>query len=1239
MSEEKTKQDPFELAKKMGEENRVKIAEKLGNFEGKNNNFEEIKKEIDGFFDSKEIDNYIESTGRSDTVEKYKKEIEIKVKNLVKEGEGIDLDKIILNLMAEKSKTKLAKIVIEMVGGRKSKETGGEKKDGKLEKEFSQERNRLEKLVLRFKNKLHDFLEEVSQDDSTKDSRKKFLKVVFDLEDRKDKLLEKEVSAETLEEIKKLCNGLERDLDADLAEMFNGLQEDQLKNFDKNWSAQEIREKLKKANFKKEELRDFMDLKEDEQRRILGLEDEDTKSEFYKILEDKSKNLIKEGESDKESEKYEAKLTQEEKKDSLEFFEKNILPLYELRKKGEGWSGYSKDTADFLKKEFFEVAQEFNYLDGDSEKIDLAWREVANVLEEEISKIEAKDIKKTKKSNEEYIDEYQESIKSSKKKERKNEEFEELQEVERALEDARRAYVRKKLEIEKDSGIFRKFFKKEIDLGNIEEELDLYKERYLENLGKHKDLSLKNNPGENVEAMINYYSKMEFLRLEEDRIDIKEEDNPRLAVLKNFFNDRVAEYRGLSLKKKLTYGVALSATGMAAFAGGGVTASVIAAAALTGKRALGLGASTAGFKMIFDSKSEKKFENENKENIDKITNFDASNRGKELDNFLQDKISNLDKEFEKRSSIRFRNTVSAAVATVLLSASFSYAGEVVSESDVVKNVIDYFKGSSDDVSEKAENLMKDGDYISPAEITSEDPKSTIGGGKNIDEIMKAAGVKEVTPATEASAANDASNLEDAGKAIEGIKNDNAQKENSIGNRESIYKTMEESGAEESDNSSAATGVSPNVAAKDVEIDKLRSVDDVVKDVEKGVIKNDNDNNGIENDAERMDSELENQSIQGGQEILAGKEVLVNIDKGSNVKDSLTNFLEKNHERFTEGNMGWDQEKFSSVKEWAEKRAIGIVGEFTEGKDYDYDLVSPDATVRVDFSNPADIKIEEIDDPKNLGALEDISNVTAENPSEGVANAKNLPSVEEAIENIEKENVIDISVKKEMEMAYRTGIAPDHYAEINDVSVDDFIAEAERLEGVSHGGGEDSLMGFSESKLPASDFDGSDDRENARLARILNYLHEDGKLENTSQSVKDALRGVNEDDFKLTIGKYEENYGNVDNVNGGELSSDEWRGEYISSMIKSELREMINSSSGEGAVMKEIAEIRGSSMAEMKDNELLQSFKNVVASTVGNVEHGNSESVGKYILKVIRKTYEIGEMENLRLRLANININN
>jgi hypothetical protein len=304
-----------------------------------------------------------------------------------------------------------------------------------------------------------------------------------------------------------------------------------------------------------------------------------------------------------------------------------------------------------LKKEFFEVAQEFNYLDGDSEKIDLAWREVANVLEEEISKIEAKDIKKTKKSNEEYIDEYQESIKSSKKKERKNEEFEELQEVERALEDARRAYVRKKLEIEKDSGIFRKFFKKEIDLGNIEEELDLYKERYLENLGKHKDLSLKNNPGENVEAMINYYSKMEFLRLEEDRIDIKEEDNPRLAVLKNFFNDRVAEYRGLSLKKKLTYGVALSATGMAAFAGGGVTASVIAAAALTGKRALGLGASTAGFKMIFDSKSEKKFENENKENIDKITNFDASNRGKELDNFLQDKISNLDKEFEKRSSI------------------------------------------------------------------------------------------------------------------------------------------------------------------------------------------------------------------------------------------------------------------------------------------------------------------------------------------------------------------------------------------------------------------------------------------------------------------------------------------------------------------------------------------------------------------------------------------------------------
>jgi len=83
-----------------------------------------------------------------------------------------------------------------------------------------------------------------------------------------------------------------------------------------------------------------------------------------------------------------------------------------------------------------------------------------------------------------------------------------------------------------------------------------------------------------------------------------------------------------------------------------------------------------------------------------------------------------------------------------------------------------------------------------------------------------------------------------------------------------------------------------------------------------------------------------------------------VEKGSSLEGTLMKFLEANHDKLTEGGMGWDPDKYKDVHEWAGKRAHGLMKEFAQThKGIDLDRVQPGTELNLDLSNPADIKVD------------------------------------------------------------------------------------------------------------------------------------------------------------------------------------------------------------------------------------------------------------------------------------------
>nr|PID51696.1 MAG: hypothetical protein CR954_00475 [Candidatus Moranbacteria bacterium] len=86
-----------------------------------------------------------------------------------------------------------------------------------------------------------------------------------------------------------------------------------------------------------------------------------------------------------------------------------------------------------------------------------------------------------------------------------------------------------------------------------------------------------------------------------------------------------------------------------------------------------------------------------------------------------------------------------------------------------------------------------------------------------------------------------------------------------------------------------------------------------------------------------------------------------VEEGGSVEGALIKFFVQNHEKLTEGGMGWDPERFNSVEEWAGKRAHGLVKEYmTERSGVDMNLVRPGTEIKIDAHDLKNITITDVD---------------------------------------------------------------------------------------------------------------------------------------------------------------------------------------------------------------------------------------------------------------------------------------
>ncbi len=95
--------------------------------------------------------------------------------------------------------------------------------------------------------------------------------------------------------------------------------------------------------------------------------------------------------------------------------------------------------------------------------------------------------------------------------------------------------------------------------------------------------------------------------------------------------------------------------------------------------------------------------------------------------------------------------------------------------------------------------------------------------------------------------------------------------------------------------------------------------------------------------------------------------VLHIERGGSVEGTLQTFLLDNKDKFTGGNMGWDEHKYSSPEEWAQKRAHVIAEEFRDEyarSGHNIDLVHQNDNIQlvIDTNNDfQDIKIGSIND--------------------------------------------------------------------------------------------------------------------------------------------------------------------------------------------------------------------------------------------------------------------------------------
>ena len=110
------------------------------------------------------------------------------------------------------------------------------------------------------------------------------------------------------------------------------------------------------------------------------------------------------------------------------------------------------------------------------------------------------------------------------------------------------------------------------------------------------------------------------------------------------------------------------------------------------------------------------------------------------------------------------------------------------------------------------------------------------------------------------------------------------------------------------------------------------------------------------------AEVDNPLSQGFNHIEVGADSIgtLIVDKGNSIEGALIKFLRDNSDKLTEGGMGWNSDDprwGGDVSKWAGARAHGLAEEFAKThQGIDLDMVQPGIELKLDLSNPADIKL-------------------------------------------------------------------------------------------------------------------------------------------------------------------------------------------------------------------------------------------------------------------------------------------
>lgn len=327
--------------------------------------------------------------------------------------------------------------------------------------------------------------------------------------------------------------------------------------------------------------------------------------------------------------------------------------------------------------------------------------DISKAASEAVDVVDKKETKKeTKKEKDPSMENYFSAMKGYKPendsaKPEEAVENEKLSELEKEVETARKSFVGKDIEAEKNSSKFWKLFRIG-SLGEYSEEHKQVKEKYYAALKAYKDEYL-NTHGLNeksVGEMVAFFNIKEHYNLESARLDTNNENANWPKKAWNGYMGMIDRYRKIGEKdksklkkysKKFAAGmfVAVAATGLAA--GGGAAAGAagtIAGAALV--RGFTIGVSSVGFKTLYEGLAQGSKERENKRELNYISrNLKEPSLGESylnrVNQDLDEKINSIDEVLqEQKQGKRFR-TIAAVGTAVIISQAGRYCGRWASE--------------------------------------------------------------------------------------------------------------------------------------------------------------------------------------------------------------------------------------------------------------------------------------------------------------------------------------------------------------------------------------------------------------------------------------------------------------------------------------------------------------------------------------------------------------------------------